>query len=110
MRLLQSALAVQLAGALVAACLFNSQDDCHKNPLACPGEAGGAAGTTGMGGDTPCEGAACPKPKGADCASGNECGTGICADGVCCDELCDRPCQACNLDGPQKGSCSPLPA
>jgi hypothetical protein len=47
--------------------------------------------------------------NGAACGAGTACLSGNCADGLCCDNVCNGPCQACNL-APSKGICSPVAA
>ena len=44
---------------------------------------------------------------GDSCQSPSECASGVCADGVCCNEPCSGICEACNLTGAKKGTCSP---
>ncbi len=54
-------------------------------------------------------GGSCPTcSDGKHCASGNDCTHAFCVDGVCCNELCNGPCEACNL-GAAAGVCQPLP-
>jgi hypothetical protein len=54
-------------------------------------------------------------PRGAPCARGFECDSGLCVDGVCCDTACGGgadDCQACSaaLTGGADGTCAPLSA
>jgi hypothetical protein len=48
-----------------------------------------------------------PKPLGATCTAGTECGSTYCADGVCCDGPCSNQCEACKLGG-NSGHCMPV--
>src|SRR5262249_37091107 len=48
------------------------------------------------------------KDKGAlgdACGADNQCGSGHCTDGVCCGSASCLPCMACNLGGPNPGTC-----
>jgi PA14 domain len=48
------------------------------------------------------------RAKGAACAAGNECVSGICAQGVCCDGECAGICRQCNAAG-NLGTCIDVP-
>ncbi|MGH2532457.1 MAG: hypothetical protein ACRDJW_09135 [Thermomicrobiales bacterium] len=39
------------------------------------------------------------QPLGQPCTDPAQCQSGLCVDGVCCVEVCDNPCQACNVAG-----------
>ncbi|MFO0666095.1 MAG: kelch repeat-containing protein [Polyangiaceae bacterium] len=51
----------------------------------------------------------CGPSLGGGCASGADCGSGLCIDGVCCDSACDRPCESCRaaekISGRDDGRC-----
>ncbi|HET6149520.1 MAG TPA: kelch repeat-containing protein [Polyangia bacterium] len=54
-----------------------------------------------------------PRPNGAGCstATASRCASGFCVDGVCCAAAsCPSTCQACNVEGPSKGTCASVPA
>ncbi len=49
----------------------------------------------------------CAKMNGAACSGDLDCDSGFCVDKVCCDKLCDKQCEACNVDG-SVGKCVPV--
>lgn len=54
-----------------------------------------------------------PRANGAACSSttASRCASGFCVDGVCCSTAsCPGTCQACNVDGPAKGTCANVAA
>jgi len=57
-----------------------------------------------------CVGNSCgPKPIGALCSAGGECGSGNCAQGVCCATACATACKSCALSA-TRGACTNVPA
>jgi hypothetical protein len=94
----------------LGACRRQGAVDC--SPYGCVG----AECTLNCAGDSDClapnvcrNGSCGPRPLGAACASGLQCGSGICADAVCCNQECGGPCQSCTLPAAM-GTCSPVPA
>ncbi|RLB57985.1 MAG: hypothetical protein DRI34_06280 [Deltaproteobacteria bacterium] len=45
---------------------------------------------------------------GADCASGDDCRSGMCVGGICCEQECPGPCSSCAVPG-SLGSCQMVP-